>query len=94
METEAEKQAQGIAEHAAELGAVLSADLNIHSFMHCRTCVERQQIERLEVGISRTGVVVQCKKHGIVVHYSPSELQRQVGRGPTCDCCPGGSHRS
>lgn len=94
METEAEKQARELAEHVDELGSALRDDLHIHSWIHCKACVERGQTERLEAGVSSTGVVVQCKKHGIIVHFSPEQLGRQIARGPQCDCCPGGRHRS
>lgn len=69
-------------------------DLNILSYAHCRACVVGRQTERLEAGISRTGVVINCKKHGIVTHFSPEQLREQIARGPQCDCCPGGMHRS
>lgn len=69
-------------------------DPPIHSFVHCRACHERGQTERLEVGVTRAGWRVDCKKHGIVVHMTPDELREQIARGPQCDCCPGGMHRS
>ncbi len=69
-------------------------DLKIHSFIHCKTCVLGRQTSRTEVGISQTGVVVQCKKHGIVVHMSPEQLTEQLTLGARCGCCPGGMHRS
>lgn len=69
-------------------------DLEIHTYINCRKCVERRQTQRLEAGISKTGVVVNCKKHGIVVHVSPRHLALQLSRGPQCSCCPGGMHRS
>ncbi len=70
------------------------ADLDIHSFVHCKQCMLHYQTERLEAGLSHTGVVIQCKKHGLIVHFSPEELAQQLTRGPQCDCCPGGMHRS
>lgn len=94
MKTEAEKQAAEIYQHAGELASVLTDDIVIHSFIHCRACSTRNQTERLEVGMSSTGLVVQCKKHGIIVHYSTDQLREQLLRGPECDCCPGGRHRS
>lgn len=69
-------------------------NLEIHSFIHCRACVEGRQTPRIEVGVSRTGVVVNCKKHGIIVHLSPEQLQEELARGAQCDCCPGGMHRN
>lgn len=94
VETEAEKQARQLAEHADELGGVLKDDLLIHSFMGCKACAERDETQRLEAGLSRTGLVVQCMKHGLIVHLSPEQLRRQMAKGPQCDCCPGGRHRS
>lgn len=67
-------------------------DQQIHSFIHCRACAERGQIQRLEAGVSTTGVVVKCKKHGLVCHFSPQELTQQLAQPPQCDCCPGGIH--
>lgn len=93
-ETESQKRARELFEHSGELAAVLTDDLAIHSFLHCRACTAGQQTPRLEAGVSRTGIVVQCKKHGIVVHFSPDQLRQFITRGPQCDCCPGGSHRS
>lgn len=69
-------------------------DINIHTFFNCRACVVGQQTQRIEAGISRTGVVVQCKKHGLVGHFSPEQLAAVIARGPVCECCPGGMHRS
>jgi len=66
----------------------------IHSFVHCRKCVTGGQTERLEVGMTRTGLRVQCKKHGLIVDFTPEFLLAQLARGPQCDCCPGGMHRS
>jgi hypothetical protein len=66
----------------------------IHSFFRCRACVTGGQTERLEVGLTRSGVRVQCKKHGLVVHVTPESLLEMIARGPQCDCCPGGMHRS
>lgn len=70
------------------------ADFEIHTFAHCKACVISRQTPRLEAGLSRTGVVIRCKKHGLVVHFSPEELTQQLTRGAQCDCCPGGMHRS
>ena len=69
-------------------------DLLIHSYIHCRACTVGGQTERLEVGISRTGMIVNCKKHGIVGHFSLGQLGAELDRGPRCDCCPGGTHWS
>lgn len=94
MDNEADEQARRLVEHVHELGASVEDDTYIHSFIRCQACVERGQTERLEAGITRTGITVQCKKHGVVVHYTAESLRRQVTRGPQCDCCPGGRHRS
>ncbi len=70
------------------------SDLEIHTFFHCRQCVERQQTGRIEAGLTRTGIMVQCKKHGTVGHFTPEKLREWLARGPQCACCPGGMHRS
>lgn len=72
----------------------MADDHEIHSFAHCRTCVLGGQTQRLECGISRTGFVVRCKKHGLVWHLSPGQLSAEIAKGPQCACCPGGMHRS
>lgn len=64
----------------------------IHSHMHCRTCFGLGQTERLQVGLTRKGIQVNCPKHGEVAHFTPEQLQQQVARGAQCDCCPGGMH--
>lgn len=69
-------------------------DTTIHSFVHCKACGTRGQTERLSAGLSRTGVVIECKKHGLIVHFSPEELAHWLTLGVQCDCCPGGRHRS
>lgn len=69
-------------------------DIQIHSFVHCRACFEGRQTPRIEAGISTTGVVIRCKKHGIIVHFSPQQLRQQITRGAQCECCPGGMHRN
>lgn len=69
-------------------------DFTIHTFAHCKACVMGGQTPRIEAGLSSTGIVIQCKKHGLVAHFGPEELRAQLSRGPQCDCCPGGMHRS
>lgn len=59
----------------------------IHSFIHCHSCHARGQTERLEVGLTASGIRVDCRKHGIVVAFTPSELAEQIAQGPQCDGC-------
>jgi hypothetical protein len=66
----------------------------IHSYVHCKQCVMGHQTERIEAGLTATGIRVDCKKHGLITHFTPDELRAQMARGPQCDCCPGGRHRS
>jgi hypothetical protein len=68
--------------------------LEIHSYAHCLTCVANKQTERLEVGLTRKGIQIQCPKHGLVWHLTPDDLRDQLAKGPQCMCCPGGMHRS
>jgi hypothetical protein len=77
-----------------ELDAYAAAVVEIHTFAHCKTCTVNHQTPRIEVGITRSGIRVDCKKHGLIVHLTPDELRAQISRGPQCDCCPGGMHRS
>lgn len=64
----------------------------IHSFVHCMRCVRGNQTERLEIGLTRSGIRFQCKKHGLVGHWTPEQLAEQLAAGPRCDClddqCP------
>lgn len=62
----------------------------IHTFLHCRQCSERRQSERLEVGFTRSGIRVQCPKHGLVGHFTPEDMPDWFQ--PQCECCPGGRH--
>jgi hypothetical protein len=64
----------------------------VHTFLHCKTCVMLGQTERLEVGLTATGMLVCCRKHGVVGGFTPEQLSEQVLLGPRCDCCPGGQH--
>ncbi len=69
-------------------------DTEILTFAHCKACFERGQTMRMEAGMSTTGLVIACKKHGLIAHFSPEELAGQLARGPQCHCCPGGMQRS
>lgn len=66
----------------------------IHSYFHCKQCVRGGQTERIEAGLTRTGIRVDCKKHGLIGHFTPQQLTEWLAKGPLCDCCPGGMHRS
>lgn len=61
----------------------------IHTYFHCRTCLERKQTERIEVGLTDAGIRIQCPKHGKVLQLTPEQLEARVARGPQCDCCAG-----
>lgn len=69
-------------------------DLEVHTHAHCRGCMEGRQTERTQVGLSSTGLVIYCKKHGLIAHFSPDQLREQLAKGPQCACCPGGMHRN
>ncbi len=64
----------------------------IHSYFHCKACMTGNQTERLEVGLTPTGILVCCKKHGVVGGFTPAQLTAEIQRGPRCECCPGGAH--
>lgn len=66
----------------------------IHTFLHCRKCTLGGQTERLEVGITRSGIRVDCRKHGLVGHFTAEQVAEWVAKGIRCECCPGGMHRS
>lgn len=72
----------------------MMADFEIHTFAHCKACFQGGQTPRIAAGLSTTGVVIQCGKHGLICHFSPEELTQQLALGPRCHCCPGGMHRS
>ncbi|HEY3493711.1 MAG TPA: hypothetical protein VGK73_03450 [Polyangiaceae bacterium] len=55
--------------------------------LHCRACTERGQTQRLEVGIDDSNLVVQCKKHGLVVALTPDTLAELLSHPPECECC-------
>lgn len=59
----------------------------IHSFIHCKACVSRGQTERIEAGLTGTGLMVQCKKHGTIGHFTPEQLEDFLAQGPQCECC-------
>ena len=58
-------------------------------FVHCRECAKRGQTQRLEVGLTTEGLVVECKKHGLVVSFTPSSLALLLEHPPECECCQG-----
>jgi hypothetical protein len=59
----------------------------LKGYMHCRRCTEGQQTQRLEVGLSNEALVVQCKKHGLVVELTPASLAALLAHPPECECC-------
>jgi len=66
----------------------------IELFIHCLACAQRGQTERLDVGLTSSGLRVDCKKHGLVGAFTPAKLADLLARRPGCDCCPGGKHVS
>lgn len=60
---------------------------DLRGYLHCRACTERQQTQRLEVGIDADSLVVQCKKHGLVVALTPDTLAELLQHPPECECC-------
>lgn len=62
----------------------------VRGFVHCKQCVLRQQVQRLEVGVTDEGLLVSCKKHGIVVHFTPELLAETIASPPPCDLCARG----
>lgn len=61
----------------------------IRGFLHCKACTVGGQTPRIEVGLTSEGLRVQCKKHGIVVEFTPSSLADLLCHPPECDCCKG-----
>lgn len=59
----------------------------LRGYLHCRACTERGQTQRLEVGIDDSNLVVQCKKHGLVVALTPGLLAELLQHPPECECC-------
>lgn len=62
----------------------------ILGFVHCRQCTEGRQTPRLEVGLTKEGILVGCKKHGIVVHFTPELLAEAIANPPACELCARG----
>ena len=60
---------------------------SIRGFIHCRACTTRGQTERLEVGLTSEGLLVQCKKHGLVGEFTPDTLAALLTHPPECECC-------
>lgn len=61
----------------------------IKGFVHCRQCATRGQTQRLKVGLTTEGLLVQCTKHGLVGHFTPETLGALLSHPPECDCCKG-----
>ncbi len=61
----------------------------VHSYLHCRKCVALQKAQPTELGITRTGLLVNCPEHGPVVFFTPESLAEWIARGQQCDCCGG-----
>jgi hypothetical protein len=65
----------------------------VHTYLHCRKCLALPNWQPMEVGITQTGLLVNCPEHGRVVFLTPETLAQWISRGPQCDCCRGGKHR-
>jgi hypothetical protein len=59
----------------------------IHTYLHCRQCLALTNVQPTELGITRTGLLVNCPEHGPVVFFTPEKLAQWIMRGPECDCC-------
>jgi hypothetical protein len=68
-------------------------DERVHTYLHCRECLMLQNGQATEIGITGTGLLVNCPKHGRVIFFTPEILAEWISRGPQCDCCRGGKHR-
>jgi|GEM_PF-2442127 len=75
----------------------------IHSYVECRRCAgeasaHRQsprKYSRFRIGLTRDGIQVWCSRHEMeVAHFTPEQLGEFMSKGPQCECCPGGMHRS
>lgn len=73
--------------HEGENGEATPASRAPRGFIQCRTCAERQQTQRLEVGLTDTGLIVLCKKHGLVGEFTPEGLSVLLAHPPECECC-------
>lgn len=80
--------------HVVEGLGMTDETSEIHTYAHCKQCFLRGQTQRLEAGLTTAGIRIDCKKHGLVCHFTPGELTNQIALGPRCNCCPGGMHRS
>lgn len=47
----------------------------------------RGQTQRLEVALDGEGLTVACKKHGLVVQFTPASLAAKLEHPPECECC-------
>jgi hypothetical protein len=65
----------------------------VHTYLHCRKCLALPNGQPMELGITRTGLLVNCPEHGRVVFFTPEALAQWIARGPQCDCCREGKHR-
>lgn len=65
----------------------------IHTYLHCKRCLGAWQTERVDIGFTPRGILLNCPKHGPIAHFTPDQVAQRVARGPECDCCAGGKHR-
>lgn len=65
----------------------------IHTYLHCKRCLGAWQTERVEVGFTPEGIRLNCRKHGLIAHFTPEQIAERITRPPECDCCAGGKHR-
>lgn len=67
----------------------------IERYFHCRKCMASPgKSARIEVGLTRSGVRVDCKKHGLIGHLTPDGISGMIIENPPCECCAGGKHLS
>jgi len=68
-------------------------DIQIHTYLHCRHCFALPPGHPIELGITSTGLLVNCPMHGRVMHFTPDVLAEWVAREPHCEHCQDGTHQ-
>ena len=65
----------------------------IHTYLHCKRCLGAWETDRVEIGFTPQGILLHCRKHGPVAHFTPAELAQRIARVPECDSGPGSKQR-
>ena len=50
----------------------------IHTYLQCKRCLGAWQTERLEVGFTPRGILLSCRKHGQIAHFTPEQVAEQI----------------